>query len=864
MCDRKMLHIISHTHWDREWYMSFEKHRAKLVEMVDDLLELLDKDPNFKSFHFDGQIVPLEDYLEIRPQMKNKLTKYINEGRIFIGPWYVLQDEYLISAESNVRNMLIGLRESKKYGNPTMVGYFPDSFGNISQVPQILRGFGIKSCAIGRFDTEIHFDNEIHADDTNPSEYIWVAPDGSEVLEIRFAHWYNNAMEIPSDYDAAVEKLKKIIDSTKYVAQTPHLLGMNGCDHQPVQANLIDIINRVRDAFPDVDIIHSNFMDYTNEVAKFWNNIPRKSGEAFYQNTDGYFTLINTASSRLYMKQANHRNQLTLEKQTEPLSVISYSFGDQYREDLINYSWKQMLKNHAHDSICGCSVDEVHRECMSRFEKSTAVAESVRDSAIDFIASRINTQPCEKAITVYNPNGYEVSQNIVAFADVSKDDYPVSCYALFDSDGNAVNCDIEDLGINFTYTLPRDSFRRPHYARRLKLEFSAQNVGAVGFKTYYLRNQIANTNSKITLTDFTAENDFIKVSINPNGTFNLYDKINKNELCNLGYFEESGDCGDEYYYRIPKNDSVFNTLESNATVDAKLYKTKVVFTVKNTLNVPETTNSECRSGELCKIKIKSTLTIGENSRSVKINTEIDNLAKNHRLRVMFPNDIKTDVVFVDGHFDLLERSILPTNTWKNPDYSQRQQNFLLLKDAEKSLCIANMGLPEYEVLRDGKNTVSLTVLRCIGELGDWGVFPTPEAQCIGKNIASYAVSVGNDKTDNIIKEAVAFSTGEMLSFQVSGAQDGNISDCFSFVKLDSKYSLISAVKKSQDDGDIIVRIYNPTDIGESVLLSSMADIDKCYISNLNEEMCDEILVCENTIKIDSPAKKITSLKLKLV
>ena len=146
----KKVHIISHSHWDREWYLSFERHRMLLVELIDDFLELFENDPDFKYFHLDGQTNLLDDYLEIKPDKKPLLEKYIQNGQMQIGPFYILQDAYLTSSESNVRNMLIGHQESTKLGNKVEVGYYPDTFGNVGQTPQLMKQLGFTTAAFGR------------------------------------------------------------------------------------------------------------------------------------------------------------------------------------------------------------------------------------------------------------------------------------------------------------------------------------------------------------------------------------------------------------------------------------------------------------------------------------------------------------------------------------------------------------------------------------------------------------------------------------------------------------------------------------------------------------------------------------------
>ena len=164
------VHIISHSHWDREWYLPFESHRMQLVELFDNLFDLFENDPDFKSFHLDGQTIVLDDYLEICPENRDKVQRYIDEGKLKIGPFYILQDDYLISSEANVRNTLIGQQECKKWGKSTQIGYFPDTFGNMGQAPQLLQQSGIHVAAFGRGVKPIGFDNQVLEDEQFTSQ----------------------------------------------------------------------------------------------------------------------------------------------------------------------------------------------------------------------------------------------------------------------------------------------------------------------------------------------------------------------------------------------------------------------------------------------------------------------------------------------------------------------------------------------------------------------------------------------------------------------------------------------------------------------------------------------------------------------
>ncbi|MGL5692599.1 MAG: hypothetical protein ACRCXA_00865, partial [Peptostreptococcaceae bacterium] len=413
----KKAHIISHTHWDREWYLPYETHHMMLVNTMDTLLNTFEKDSNFKYYHLDGQTILLEDYLEVRPDKKDLLEKVIKEGKLKIGPWYVLQDEFLTSSESNIRNLQYGHKDSYRYNKDvTKIGYFPDSFGNMGQAPQILKQAGINTAAFGRGVKPTGFNNEVSANDDFESPYsemYWESPDGSRVLGILFANWYCNGMEIPTDINQSKEYWDKKLDESNKFASSNQLLFMNGCDHQPIQTDLSEALNIANSIYNDIEFVHSNFDDYISDLHKEMNeNLQVIKGELKSQKTDGWYTLVNTASARIYLKQWNQLCQTLFEKVAEPLATMAYKFGFDYPHHLFEYGWKSLMKNHPHDSICGCSIDEVHKEMEARFDKAKDIAKYIINESLEYISSKVNTLQFEKfgpevyPFIVVNTSGY--------------------------------------------------------------------------------------------------------------------------------------------------------------------------------------------------------------------------------------------------------------------------------------------------------------------------------------------------------------------------------------------------------------------------------------------------------------------------
>ncbi len=851
---RYTIHVISHTHWDREWYMPFEKHRRRLVMLFDTLLELMENDPDFKHFHADGQIIPIEDYLEIRPHRREQIRRAAAEGKLSLGPWYVLQDEFLTSGEANVRNMMLGLQLVRQYGEPISLGYLPDSFGNISQMPQILRGFGIDNAVFGR---GINRWQEQHDPGDEPgargykSELIWRAPDGSEVLGIFMANWYSNAMTIPTEPDQVLEYVQGVRDASLRYATVSHLLFMNGCDHTPSQPDVTAAIQRANEQLDDAILIHSNFTDYIAAVRAEANDLQVYEGEMRSEHTDGWGTLTNVLSSRIYQKQANWRCQTLLEKWVEPFSAFAWKMGGSYDSDLIWYAWKVLMQNHPHDSICGCSCDEVHREMDIRFEKCQSLSEQLASEAVTYIAQQVSIRDLfDRAvqIVVFNPINVERREMAIATVDFPED-APIANLSVLNADGEPVPSSIlEDMGRVWDYELPEVGFRVPYHTRRLRVAFLA-DVPPTGYATYQvLPTQEPQSGSQPVDA---LENECLRVEILDDGRLNIMDRQSGISFKGLHQLQDDLDVGDEYNYRAPERNEIISPYASDTMVGPIL---------SNDVFSQCTIETQLRlRGE--PMPVTYTLILMKGSRRLHVRLEVYNTHTNHRLRVLFPTDLQTEAASADGQFDVVRRRVIPWKGWKNPSNCQPQQMFVDISDNEKGLTIANRGLPEYEILRDGHNTIAITLLRAVHQLGDWGVFPTPDAQCQGTYTFEYAI-IPHARTLEMSEadlQARAFNVPLSVA-QVKG-NDGTLPPHGSLVNLQPSKLVLSCVKKAEDRDSLIVRFYNPYAEAQDAVLSSQFPIQRAYLCNLAEERQDAVDCVDDRIMLRVPPKKIVTCEL---
>jgi alpha-mannosidase len=372
--------LVAHTHWDREWYRTFQQFRYRLIQLLDQVLDILRSDPDYRCFILDGQMIVIEDYLEVRPEREAELREFTQAGRLLIGPWHVLPDEFLVSGEALVRNFQLGSRIAARFGGRMPIGYTPDPFGHISQLPQILRGVGIDTAIFRRGLAD------------EPTLLWWEAPDGSRVFTVYLRDGYDNAACLPDDPDLFPRYLKRVVESLAPHTPTSHVLLMCGTDHMfPIPA-LPRLLEAARQALPDVRLHHGSLPDYVAAVRpKVPNSLPVLRGELY--NPKRHHLVPGVWSTRMWIKQRNVAAQIALERYAEPLAAFAHVRGGLDRRAQLWAAWRLLLQNHPHDSICGCSIDQAHEEMRPRFDQAQQVADLVSQESLAYLARQAAIQP---------------------------------------------------------------------------------------------------------------------------------------------------------------------------------------------------------------------------------------------------------------------------------------------------------------------------------------------------------------------------------------------------------------------------------------------------------------------------------------
>ena len=877
---KKKVYIISHSHWDREWYMAYEQHHMRLIELIDDLLELFEVDPSFNSFHLDGQTIILDDYLQVRPEKRQAIQQAINEGKLRIGPFYILQDDFLISSESNVRNMLIGMEESRKWGTPVMLGYFPDTFGNMGQTPQLMKQAGISAAAFGRGVKPIGFDNQVLEAENYSSQYSemwWKGPDQTAIFGLLFANWYSNGNEIPVEKEAALAFWKQKLADAEQYASTNHLLMMNGVDHQPVQKDISKAIHLANELFPDYEFIHSNFTDYLEAVQK---DVPEDlgsvEGELTSQETDGWYTLANTASARVYLKQWNTKVQRQLENITEPLATMAYEVSGNYPHDQLDYAWKTLMQNHPHDSICGCSVDSVHREMIPRFEKADEVGKYLAQDSLEQLTAAIDTTGFPKdsfPFVIVNTAGMDKTGEVEITIELERkrfaegipeklyqelENLPKRKYHVETKSGATIPATLSEETVQFGYDLPKDRFRVPYMVKMIKVTLPLENMPAFSWETFALVEGEAKAEEKETMIHQSGriiENGPLHLTIEKNGTITMEDRKNKRKLNNLHIFEDIGDIGNEYIFKQPFCDQpILSSNKENSEVKVLVDTPEIAkISILQEMEIPVSADERLekeqqmvvefryrkaeRSKEKRILQIKTIMTIRKDSKKIDFETTLDNQMKDHRLRVLFPTKLHVEHHEADSIFEVVKRPNRVSKSWENPTNPQHQQAFVNIHDEEYGVTVGNFGLNEYEVTEDGQ--IAVTLLRSVGELGDWGYFPTPEAQCLGEHRFNYSIELHGPE-EKFSTYLHAYAAQIPFSTQQIKHHEGTLISKQQYLTIKSETFAITALKRSKFSDKVVVRGFNMSSHLEKLEITK--DNGKTVILNLLEEPTKQAVV----------------------
>lgn len=743
MTTRKLkIYIMSGTHWDREWYRPFQGFRYKLVKIVDDIIEKLEQNPDFSVFTMDGQTVVLEDYLKIRPEMRSRLQNLIQKGRILIGPWYCMPDEVLVSGESLIKNLKKGEQVSRSFGvEPWKYGYICDIFSHTPQLPQIFQGFGVKGALLGRGTNE----------ETCPSHFRWKALDSSECITFKLPDFmiygnFTSRVVIPLEEKPEEEKMQELKACVEYEAarsDVPVVLLIDALDHMPLHLSLVEWKQRIEQLFPDSEVVIGDAADMAKEVAAYREQLPVKQGELaelIISDKMAQRTIINTASSRYDIKLKNDQCQAFLERIAEPLAVLSEWNGKHIYTGFRQLANNYLLLNHPHDSICGCSLDQVHRDMHYRYDQvmqlGYEIAADVADGFLKTVQQDKQGECC--IIQVYHPDPRPVD-TVLTLEIPFKKDYPYhfceepnyyqlkNAFRILDEGGQEIPYQLLDIQKNCIRHIHEDQYNECDIYR-VAFRATLNAGGTTVFRAAYVpkKNIATRYLYGLATSAHTAENEFLTLSLNDNGTLEVTDKRSGKVYSGMLWYLDDGDIGDGWNYSAPVgNRSVssrgaVHTIEQIADGPALC-----TFRVTTHMLLPkeiEQGGDFCfgphRSRETKEVRFVADITIKAGQPYLDVALELDNAVKDHRLKLMIPTHTGGKYYFSSACFGFNKREIgldVSKQDYQQPDMAEKTTSGIVFKQDEKDgsglAFVSGGGLHECAVYDDADSTIGITLLR---------------------------------------------------------------------------------------------------------------------------------------------------------
>ncbi|HUT80399.1 MAG TPA: glycoside hydrolase family 38 C-terminal domain-containing protein [Candidatus Bathyarchaeia archaeon] len=775
--DNQEVFIVPSTHWDREWYKPFQEFRFQLVHLVDELLSILAK----KEYYFtlDGQTIVLEDFLEIRPEKKDLLVELVQKGKIAVGPWYLLPDEWLVGQESLIRNLETSFDLAKDFGIPLMkVGYLPDQFGHTKAIPQILSDLTDIPCAViwrgvGPDITKVPFYWKSHEKAKN------------KILCNYLPEGYGNAASLTSNLEGLNSDVIAKIQELKEYSPLPLFLLMNGTDHTLPQTFLIDLVPKLK--IPKTNVTISLLENYIKRLIEEIKTNNTKLIEYVGEFRSPYRAplLQDTYSARMWIKQWDNKVEDFLVHYVEPIcSILQQNDVYDYPDSFITLAWKWLLKNQPHDSICGCSVDETHNEMIARY----SWAESITTSILNDINANITTlheEEKDEICLVFNPtnnssiptpiefqlptktlvnklvseDGLEyqiqplkVSEEILfentfrplmiktgikmlpgrKIIDVYVNEIelvtdeidPKLCHVtLFCNKTLIGDLDIQKLKEDFIEIVDSGKYKKFHV--KATLGTNQSYVSLITLKPWsftklrFDKEPIQNTRADpFIVKKNSIENKFYKINFLPNGSIKLYDKKTKLLYSKLHIFEDWGDRGDEYTYsRVGPEQAKMSKIKRKITNNGPLL---AEITQSSTITTFEelTSNRTKRKGKV-KLPVKTIFKFYRDNSRIDISTTLTNTAKDHRLRICFDLPFESKETITSTHFGYIKREGNPIkleNYTEMPTGIQAQKRFIRIEDENKSSAFTLFNKGLPEVELVDNSRVALTLIRAIGYL----------------------------------------------------------------------------------------------------------------------------------------------------
>ncbi|MEZ8239102.1 mannosylglycerate hydrolase [Vibrio splendidus] len=825
------VHITPHMHWDREWYFTTEESRILLVNNMEEIMNRLESDPEYKYYVLDGQTAVLEDYFAIKPENTERVKALVEAGKLIIGPWYSQTDTMQVSGESIVRNMMYGIRDCMKFGDAMKIGYLPDSFSMSSQLPMIYNGFDITRAMFWRGCSERH--------GTNKTEFLWQSNDGSEVTAQVLPLGYAIGKYLPQDEEGLRARLDKYFPVLEKPSVTKDILLPNGHDQMPIQKDIFEVMDKLREIYPDREFSMSRFEEVFEKVEAARDQLDTIKGEF---NDGKYMRVHRTISStRMDIKLIHAEIENKIVNILEPLASIAWTLGFEYHHGLIEKMWKESMKNHAHDSIGCCCSDKVHAEILNRY----ILADDMATNLIHFYKRKIvdhmpDREGCDK-LAMFNLSPYEREEVVNTTITIRAQEF-----SIFDENENPVEYFIQDKRQIDPGKVDRQIVHYGNYDPFMEFDIQIKRtVPAMGFTTLHIQGNEKGAVKVAEQKDYLLENEYYRINVNDNGTLTIFDKETEQVFDQVLRLEDGSDDGDEYDYSPSRQEWLLYSDEFPVETSIDHQGFQSVANIAFRMNVPANlAEREERTGQNGFVEAQCQVVLKQGSRRIEVRMELDNQADDHRVRVLVPTPFVSETVVADNQFGCITR---PTNdpamaVWEEEKWKEapvpvyQLMNFAALENGKAGMAIMSNGLREFEVIAsqgdENRDTFALTLFRGIGVLGKEELLlrpgrpsgikiPTPDSQVRGKLVCEFTLCgfSGNHIDANVMAQArdnvTQIECYNKIPYNAMKLNVGeqNLPMSFSLLSKQQAGAVLSVLKKAEDEDALIMRVYNPAETG---------------------------------------------------
>lgn len=863
------IHVVSHTHWDREWYLPAARFRQQLVALVDELID--DPPAPGSSFLLDGQMVVVDDYLDVRPERADALRALVARGALEAGPWYVLADELIPGGEALVRNLLAGRRVLARLGGAAPpVLYCPDSFGHPAALPTLATGFGLGLIVLSRGFGGGRWPA---ADFTR-----WTAPGGESVLLYHLSRkGYDIGENLPTRLDDARERWAAMRDDllgrlTLGVALLP-----NGADHHARQRHLPEAIEALRAVAMPAEVRGSSLAAFARDATGRAVSASLADVRGELRDSYGFtWTLQGTFASRAGQKRRNAIVERLLVRDAEPWVALAWLGGMPSRAYLVEAAWKSLLLCHPHDTLCGCSTDEVARAMDARLDEATAQGEGIRSDALHALighdpdAARERPNDWQPVALVRNPaarprSGVAVLRlaSFVSDIKVGANASPGPVRTATPAVPALRGVVAQQLLGKWLATERTDAPR--HYPDADIVQISEVAAWVPEVPAYGVRSFPHQTRARRGVPPNPAHarpdtiaNGRVAVAVGPDGRVTLTDLSSGRRVPDGITWESTTDRGDLYTasLREPRLRPTFRGMRvrHRGPVRASLETRWMLSAGRD--------------------RITATLTfiVDADAPFVRVVVEGMNAVSDHRLRLGFGTDVRDLVVVADAMFGPVERHaiVVPAAdaAMERPPRTAPLHRYVSLFTADRGATVFSDGLAEYEARDDG--VVLVTLVRSVGELsrGDLPERPghagwpthTPEAQCHGPFRGEFALMLHGahthttaDLIERTADDVLLPLTGASLR---SALRDpGSVSG----IALDGAGLACSAIKTSADGTWLVLRCVNVTDVAQQGAWTLPRPVREARLARLDETPLAALSTDGGTIAFTAGPRSVVTI-----